>query len=458
MISRAKTAVLGSAALLILPGLAGVQAAAAGDDNQTPVAQIEALQAEVNQLKAEVKAMKKDQQSAAAAQSDQQQAAAMAGLSRDVERRSQFLDASGTTAGFSDQRGFFIASDDNNFFVSPFALLQIRNATSWRQDEKSRGSDDTQNGIEIRRLQFGLDGNAFSPDLTYRIFWQSSEITTGNLSLLMAWVQYRIHDTPWVIGGGQFKDPLDHEQLVGDAAQLAADRTFTDDILAGGEAFSKGVTLRYDNDGALRAETAFTSGFNNNNTNFEGFPTNPTTFGLAGRAEYKFLGQWKDYNHFTSEGNKGDVLVAGGGIDWTEGGHTNAIRHVIDVQYNPGLIGLYAAYLGRYTSGNTAGRMGNTYDSSIRLQASYLFTEHWEAFGRYDYLHLDGREFKAGETSSVQEFTAGATYYFHGERAKFTVDLSYLPKGTPMADPGNDILESTNHGELVCRGQFQLML
>jgi len=326
-----------------------------------------------------------------------------------------------------------------------------------RQDVKPGGSDDTQNGIEIRRLQLGFDGNLFTPDLTYRIFWQSSELTTGNLSLLMAWVQYRFHGTPWVIGAGQFKDPLDHEQLISDARQLANDRTFVDDTLAGGEAFSRGVTLRYDSGGPLRAEGAFTSGFNVPNTTFQQFPTSPANYGVAARGEYKAFGSWKDYEQFTAQSGA-NLLVIGGGADLTEAGHTDSLRHVIDVQCNLGGLGLYASYLGRYTRGNTAGRGGDTYDPSARTQASYLLTPNWEAFARYDYVHLDGKEFKAGTQSTVHEITAGANYYFHGQAAKATLDLTYLPNGTPLADIGNDIIANIHHGELILRTQFQLML
>ena len=36
----------------------------------------------------------------------------------------------------------------------------------------------------------------------------------------------------------------------------------------------------------------------------------------------------------------------------------------------------------------------------------------------------------------VHEFTAGANYYSHAHNAKMTVDVSYLPNGTPFADTG----------------------
>ncbi len=150
--------------------------------------------------------------------------------------------------------------------------------------------------------------------------------------------------------------------------------------------------------------------------------------------------------------------MVGGGLDLTEAGHTNILRHVVDAQYNPGPFGLYGAYLGRYISGNTDGVGGSTYDPSLRLQASYLLNPHWEGFVRYDYLHLDGREFKTPTSSTVNEFTTGVNYYFHGQDAKLTFDLCYLPNGTPTTDAGNDLIENPGYADLLFRGQFQLYL
>lgn len=94
----------------------------------------------------------------------------------------------------------------------------------------------------------------------------------------------------------------------------------------------------------------------------------------------------------------------------------------------------------------------------MRAQASYALTPNWEAFGRYDYVHFDEREFKTATRSTVHELTPGMNYYFRGQSAKITLDVSYLPNGAPVADAGNDVLANGGHGELVARGQFQLML
>jgi hypothetical protein len=50
-------------------------------------------------------------------------------------------------------------------------------------------------------------------------------------------------------------------------------------------------------------------------------------------------------------------------------------------------------------------------------------------------------------------------YYVRGHAAKFTLDFSYLPNGTPVNADGAGILDPDAHDEqFVARGQFQLLL
>jgi hypothetical protein len=71
-------------------------------------------------------------------------------------------------------------------------------------------------------------------------------------------------------------------------------------------------------------------------------------------------------------------------------------------------------------------------------------------------VHLDGREFKAGTQSTVHEITADGNYYFQAQAAKATLDLTYLPNGSPLVDTGNDIIANIHHGELILRAQFSV--
>lgn len=413
---------------------------------------LNALQAKIDELQAQQKAMQQQQQ-------QQSHDATMHSVLSDADTRSNALDLTGISGGYSPEKGFLLRSDDGNFLLHPWFQLQVRNELNYRNSGKPSGADDTQNGFQIQEMKVGFDGNVFTPDLTYQIIWNFNH-DTGNGFLTEAWAKYHFDNSPWAIKGGQFKNPLDHEQLISDKYQLAADRTYTEDILANSNGFVQGVSAIWDpgHEAPLRAEVAFTDGYASFNQSFQDFPTTNANYGLAGRVEYKLFGHWADYNKFTSLGNTDDLLVVGAGADLTGVGHRNQLLHVADVQWNRGPLGLYGAYMGRYTQHGAMGSSGDTYDPSVRLQASYLFTRKLEGFARYDYLHFDSKEFPAGTQINIHEFTVGANYYLYGQAAKFTVDVSFLPNGAPVGDFFSGVLVDNDHSEFMVRGQFQLLI
>jgi phosphate-selective porin OprO and OprP len=454
---RISAAVMGAAiALTSAPARAAAPATQPSQESPADVhKEMQDLRAQMEKMKLREQTLeKKLQEQETAAASAQSMAVVTAGVIHDADQHSQLFTESAVGSGYDPTRGFIIASEDGNFLLHPFLLLQVRNVTNWRDGAKANGSDDTQNGFEIRRMQIGFDGNVFTPDLTYRLFIQT-ERSGGDAALFDAWVKYHFPDTPWYVEAGQFKTPFAHEQMVYDRTLLAADRTLTDDILASGEAFSQGVMAIFDNHDAIRAKADFTNGFGVNDVNFEDYPVRPANFGIGLRGEYKFTGQWRDYDQFTSEGDKEDLAVLGGGLDWTEADPFDAVRQAIDFQWNHGGLGVYAGYIGRYTANN--GAPGDTFDVGAVGQISYLFTDqHWEIFGRYDYLKLDGREFAAGTNTNIHEITVGVNYYLFGQNFKLTLDGSYLPNGSPVDDNGSGVLVNDGRGEAIVRAQAQL--
>jgi hypothetical protein len=391
----------------------------------------------------------------------QQQQGAVAQTLQDAERRSRLLDQQNLTAGFVGGRGFFLASDDGNFLLHPWLQFQFRETTSYRE-RIARGTYDTQSGFEVRRLKFGADGNLFSPNFTYA-FQFAADRHTGNVGVEMAWVKYRIDGTPFAVRAGQFKDPLDHEQLAASRFFPAIDRTFINDTFANAEGFIKGVSTIYDPGTFVRGEAAFTGGLKNYNTNFQQFPTNLADWGAAGRAEFKAFGDWKDYERISAYGITRRSLVFGFGADYTETGHAAALVHVADVQYqSTNGWSLYGAYLGRFNRGlspkNSKSKFTvDTYDPTFRFQASYALNAHWEPYGRFEYVHFDSREFAAGTQTNVQIITGGVNYYLYGQAAKISFDVNYLPNGSPTADDGFGILADNRHNELVGRAQLQVV-
>lgn len=438
--------------VLITATLISTKALASSPPSTQPAdvnARIDALEAEINQLRQQQAEQKAEQQKIVTQQ-----------VLRDAEHHSQLMDAQGVLAGYTNGR-FILQSDDGKYLMHPWLQLQFRYVANWRDGGKDKGMEnDYQGGFEVRRLKFGVDGNLFGDQLNY--FTQFAvDRHTGNLQLEMAWIKYQFDHSPFAVRAGQFKAPIDHEQLATSRLFPAIDRTFVDDAFLNGEGFVKGVSLIYDPGTFVRSEVAYTGGLRNYNTNFLPYPNagSPATWGASGRVELKAFGKWKDYEQITAYGISEDSLVFGAGADYTEISGSGAILQVVDGQWQTrGGLSLYAAYLGRYTANNPAAKGAYTYDPTARFQVAWAIDKHWEPYARYEYVHFDGREFPKGTQTNVEILTVGGNYYVYGQGFKISADVSYLPNGVPVNDDAFGLLVNNGRAEVVGRIQFQLLL
>lgn len=423
----------------------------------------EQLQQQVQQLQSRLEQIESKQQTL---NSDQVNATVERVL-RDAEKRSKLLALEGgLTAGYD--KGFFIKSEDGNFSLRPGVLFQFRNVTNYRGGD----GDDLQNGFEFRRLRPRIDGNAFSPNLTYSIVLDTNR-SGGSIALLDAWAQYRLAPQ-WALKVGQFRESWYHEGDVPDYYQLTVERSLVDAILGGSQVDRvQGVSLIYGGakDDAIRAEFTFHDGANSKNTDFRDVtpgatatdpPIYSANFGAGARIEYKVFGNWADYRDFTAKNDKESLLVVGAGVDWTQNGDNNIYRTTADVQWeNTNGLGVYAALNGNFTDLGTVTGDDSRFDWGGLVQAGYLLNPSWELFGRYDVVALDS-DFVTGE-DTFNEFTLGVNYFL-GEngaylhRAKLTFDVLYLPEGAPSNQTGVGVLANNGDDEVVFRAQFQLLL
>jgi hypothetical protein len=427
------------------------------------------LQAQIQSLQAKVQQM--ETQRPATAITANPQPATVDSVLSDANRRSQLMEVEGMTAGHTEGEDghFVLQSADGNFRLMPMLQLQFRNVTNWSENATASGKDTLENGFEINRAKLELFGNAFSPDLTYDIRWASGE-NNGGASLVLenAYVQWRFADD-WSVRGGQFKDNVFHEETVSSRRQLAVDRSLVNEVIGGGRTdYVQGVALIWDNGGALRAEAAYHDGANSDNTSFQDVPTilpaSNTNFGVSARVEYALQGNFRQYDDFTARNNKDDMLVLGAGLDLTQAGSDNVFFHTFDAQWEPQAVkglGVYAAYLGAYADFNNGAGAGNdtSYDWGFLVQAGYMVNEKCEVFARYSLTNLDsdvpGFSLK---TDKFNELTFGANYYMHGHSAKFTIDASILPDGSPANISSADYLANDGDTEIVVRAQFQLLI
>lgn len=442
---------------------------------------INALQLEVNQLK-EIAQQQQKQNDDTARRVDGKTAAE---LTKETERVDRFglPQINGFSAAYSDGR-LLIQSDDKRFTAHPWIQSQFRYESTYRDNGQHGGKDpDTQSGFELRRLKFGVDGNIFTPDLSYYFQWQTDR-KTGDTLLEGAYGKYHLPNTPFYLKAGQFKEVLDHEQILASRYLTAQDRTLTNDLFTGAEGFVQGAAVGFDV-GNVRGELAYTDGALSLNTNFEQFPVGANTadWGVVGRIDIKAFGNWKDYDFSTGAyGASSDFLVFGIGSNYTEAGDTRSFTHILDVDFGTKRgFALYGAYTGRAfahsaigsigTNGGTTGKTAGTngYDFSLRGQVSYVIDQNWEPYAQYEFIHFDPDNLPVGVQNQIQILRVGVNYYFIGPVARISLEGEYIPGGTPVSDDGSGILatgaasatKGFSHGggnEFIARVQFQLAL
>jgi hypothetical protein len=364
---------------------------------------------------------------------------------KDAEARSHLISSAAELhAGYD--KGFYIKSQGGTFTMRPGALMQFRNITNVRTGD----DDETENGFELRRLRPRVDGTIFSREFTYSIVLDSNR-NGGNVTLLDAWGQYQFNPT-WAIRGGQFRNSWYHEGDVPDSNQLAVERSLIDALQAGSQTDRvQGIEAIY---GAgklpFRIAGAFHDGANSKNTDFQDTTSH---FGVSGRAEYKLFGDWIDYKDFTAHLNKQNLFIVGAGFDWTQAA-ADVLRTTVDAQFETkSRWGLYGALNGQQRRADD----DDDFDWGALAQAGYSFDPHWEPFVRYTLLVADD----VGQ-DTYNEFAVGVNYYLgpdgqYGHRAKFTVDMLFLPEGAPADATGAGVLAS-DEAEFVLRAQFQLFL
>lgn len=395
--------------------------------------QIEALQAQINEMKAT------QQQQINAADVD----ATIERVLNDASRRSQLLNIEGFTAGYSDGK-FLLQSADGNFTLNPNFQLQIRHVVNAIDEDD--GDWETDHGFEIRRMRFGIGGNLFSKNLKYTVVWGSGR-DGGTLALEDAVLEYSFEGTPWSIYAGQYKAPVNHEELVGSKRLMAADYSLVNEMLGGGYTDRvQGVGLTYE-EGPLFATVTYHDGAGTRNTAWQAASSN---FGVAGRVEYLVTGNKRDYRDFTAMGTTEDLLVIGAGVDWTQFGSFDVVTHTVDVQFeNTSGLSLYAAYLAQWVDDGD----DDVYDWGAIAQIGYLIPDsRWEVFGRFGWIDFENAD------DEIMEITAGVNYYLRKHSAKFTVDLTYLPEGAPSATGIGVLGSSDDEDQFVLRSQFQLLI
>jgi hypothetical protein len=426
--------------------------------SQPDVAQ---LQEQIRQLQTQVQQLQSSQQQVSSQVVNQ----TVERVLRDADNRSRLLQADvNLTAGFKNDK-FFIGSEDGNWTFMPGLLFQFRNTTNWDTGD----DDDIDNGFEVRRAKVTAGGTAVTKKLSYYFQWNTAT-TGGGVVLDDAFVRYS-QDDGIQYKVGQYKDPWYREETTSDAKQLAAERSMLNALLGGGQtARVQGVSIIHENE-QYRGEVMYHDGANTINTNFQDGQGGNTVLGGAGpnygvtvRFDWFFAGKSsKAVEDFTALGNKEDLFVVGAGVDYTEAGDNYAIFQTLDAQWeNANGLAIYGALVGVYSDLGTgaaggAPPAGEFYNFGGLLQAAYLVNDNCELFARYDITLFD-EDFVADDANdTINELTIGTNYYYYKHNAKFVLDFTYLPDGSPTSQTGLGAVAGDDD-QFIVRAQVQFYL
>lgn len=354
--------------------------------------------------------------------------------------------------------GFKISSADGNYVLQPYGEFQFRNVTNMTggDDDAFNTSDEVEdsitNGFEVRRMKLGFKGNAVDKKLKYN-FRFAFDRDGGAAELDYAYLTYELNDQ-LAIKGGQFKGNVFHEETTAYTRQLTAERSLLNALLGGGElSYVQGVALEFgSDDSSVHGEIAYIDGESSANTDYTE-SDDGENFGLLGRVDIKFSGNWKNYGDQTARGTEEDLAVLGFGGSWDQSGDVDTYRLTSDFQWeNSGGLGAYAALIWVHTDFNGF----ETDDVGGLAQVGYLLPDanDIEIFGRGSLVVTDA---ETNGEDKFWEITVGMNKYFSGHNAKFTLDAGWLPNGSPSGESGLGVTDSTED-QLYVRAQMQLVL
>jgi hypothetical protein len=216
----------------------------------------------------------------------------------------------------------------------------------------------------------------------------------------------------------------------------------------------------------LRVLVSFNDGIRTPNVDFVG--VSEGDFGATARLEYKWGGDWKQYEEFVSWRGSKYFGAIGGALHYQEGGATFAasptgqttnsdtVLGTIDVMSKGDGWNAYAAFVIRSITGPA---VAETTDFGFIVQAGKFWTPQWEIFGRYDVVIPDTDRTSDDPFSTI---TVGVNKYISPEShaVKLTFALLYFPDETTSGIVGQStlagVLTSSEPHQLGFQAQLQI--
>ncbi len=434
-------------AAFTLVGL-GLMAPAQGDQITDMQAQIDALRAELSQVKS--------------SQGDnwlnERRAEEVKGLIMEVlsdaDTRASLLN-DGALAGH-DGKHFFIASADGAFLLNISGQIDFRYIYNNQDDDNAApNGDEDEGGFQTRRLKLKFDGHVSSPKIGYHV--QLAHDSSGSTFLEEYHVSHRISDN-LEIAGGKMKLPFLREELVSSSRQLAVERSTTNEFFTLNRA--EGVRLTYGEENWV-VNFMVSDGANSETSEFD---DDSSETALTLRGDIALEGDLDQGKDFTGWSGEGQSIILGGAAhyelgDGKNGGTADYHAYTVDLSYENSGFNLFGAYIMGEVDPDASGADDREMNGIVIQGGLHVVPDKVELFARWEYID--------GDVSGEDEFdawTLGVNYYINGHQTKFTADVVFLNEMLPTANPFGASASSNGLGlitgtedELAIRTQFQLL-
>jgi hypothetical protein len=221
---------------------------------------------------------------------------------------------------------------------------------------------------------------------------------------------------------------------------------------------TQGIQSTWEGDNT-RFISSFNDGIRTANTDYTS--RTEADWGVTGRLEYKWAGDWKQYDEFTSFPNAAYFGAVSGALHYQSASNTvntpdlKIFEWVLDVMVKGNGWNLYSAYVGRSTDTTTT-----LYDQGIMIQGGYFIRPKWELFARFDAVLPDKDNVNH---SSMDTITVGANKYISQDShaVKLTMDFEYFigkqSAGIAPASTLTGLLASSQYDQWAVQAQLQLM-
>ena len=478
-----------------------------------PPDRLDALQAQIDALRAQNADQAKQIQELKAANGEQwlteQRAEQVRGVVRDVladsaDRASFRTD--GAVAGYD--KNFFIASADGNYRLNIEGQIQSRYAFNFLPTAALTPSSavaQNEYGFELRRVRLNFFGNAVDPSWTYRVqiaFERDAGITGRPLTLEDAFLQ-KSFGGGFYFRMGQWKNFYNYEEITSSRTQQFIERSMVNQYFT--TQFIQGALLGWESE-AVRVYLSYNDGGGNRNIAALQATGNPTDYAFTGRVEWKPIGAWGQFRDMqgwiespfaTALGAAFNIQRAGGlapggrltvgngaipglgAVAATSTGLTLA-SWTVDANLRGSGWSAWAAFLGNvvFDGGPAAVAAGvdNATSFGGLVQGGFFVTPSVEVFARWEGLWVssDNDGIVNGSfvpnalvQQQVNAVTLGTCAYFNKNQAKFAIDGGWAMDAVRFTQGlfGESILgadwraspSGQGVGQVVVRAQLQLL-